>query len=150
MPRKPIDFSKALIYDIEKEGVIYYVGSTTNFLNRKNQHKTACNNEKNKEYHHKIYQLICDNGGWDSFQMVLIEYFKCNDANERRAREQHLINEFKTHLMNIIHASRTKKQYRIDNKTELAIKSNKYHENNKAEKTIKSSKYNNENIIKIR
>ena len=125
MPRKPINYDKACIYKLEKEGIVYYVGSTTNFANRKNGHKKACNNENNKEHHHKIYEYIRNNGGWESFQMILIENFKCNDSNELRAREQHFINEFKTHIMNIYHASRTQKQYQIDNKTEIAIQKKK-------------------------
>jgi len=149
MPRKAINYDKACIYDIEKDGVVYYVGSTTNFTKRKNGHKTACNNEKNKEYHHKIYQYIRDNGGFDSFQMVLIEYFKCNDANELRAREQHFINEFKTHLMNIIHASRSKKQYQIDKKVDIAITKSKHYDNNKVKIAIRDAKYYENSKVKI-
>ena len=146
MPRKPIDYSKGLIYQIEKDGIVYYVGSSTNFTNRKSTHKTSCNNENDTAYNYPIYTFIRNNGGWDEFKMVLIEYYKCNDANELTAREQHFINEFKTHLLNQKYASRTMKQYRIDNKIEIA----KYREDNKVAITIKSAKYREDNNAEIK
>ena len=52
MPRTPTDYSKSVIYKIEHidKPELLYVGSTTNFTNRKSEHKTACNNEKNEQY----------------------------------------------------------------------------------------------------
>lgn len=146
MPRKAIDYSKGLIYQIEKDGIIYYVGSTTSFIKRKSQHKTVCNNVNSKDHNFPIYKFIRDNGGWDEFKMVLIEYYKCNDSNELEAREQHWINEFKTYLLlNSNYASRTNKQYYIDNKKEIAIKALKYNRDNKEAIAIKSLKYRQDN-----
>ena len=48
MPRKEINYSKTIIYKIrcEDENITdIYVGSTTNFIKRKNIHKSVCNNE---------------------------------------------------------------------------------------------------------
>lgn len=149
MPRKPIDYSKGLIYQIEKDGIVYHVGSSTNFTNRKSRHKTSCNNENDKAYNYPIYTFIRNNGGWDSFKMVLIEYYKCNDANELTAREQHFINEFKTHLLNQKYASRTSKQWRIDNKTEISIKGAKYLQDNRAEINIRRAKFRQDNKVAI-
>ena len=149
MPRKPIDFSRGLIYQIEKEGIVYYVGSTTNFTKRKSGHKTACNNENDKSYHYPIYTFMRDNGGWDAFIMILIEYYKCNDKNELEAREQHFINEFKTHLLNSKYASRTREQYRIDNKTEISIRGANYLRNNREEINIRRAKFRRDNKDKI-
>ena len=56
MPRLPIDYSKAFIYKIcckDKNIEECYIGSSTNFVNRKNQHKNSCNNINNKEYNQK-------------------------------------------------------------------------------------------------
>ena len=149
MPRKPIDYSKGLIYQIEKDGIVYYVGSSTNFTNRKSRHKTACNNENNKDHHLKIYEFIRNNGGWDNFQMVLIENYKCNDANELTAREQHFINEFKTHLLNQKYASRTLEQYKLDNKVEIATQRAKFRQDNKAKISIIGAKYYQDNRAEI-
>ena len=51
MPRLPIDYSNAVIYKLsckDKSITEIYIGSTTHFTNRKNQHKTSCNNSNNK------------------------------------------------------------------------------------------------------
>ncbi len=149
MPRKPIDFSKGLIYQIEKEGIVYYVGSTTNFTKRKSGHKTACNNENDNAYHYPIYEFIRNNGGWDEFNMILIEYYKCNNKNELEAREQHFINEFNTHLLNKRYASRTKKQYNQDNKIEIATKKIKYRQDNKEKIAIRDEIYRRDNKVEL-
>ena len=47
MPRTPIDYSKSVIYKIQhlEKDELVYVGSTTNFVKRKNKHKSCCKNE---------------------------------------------------------------------------------------------------------
>ena len=61
MPKTPIDYSKTIIYKLvhkeDYDNVNVYVGSTTDFVKRKNQHKKSCNNEKDKGYNAKKYQL---------------------------------------------------------------------------------------------
>ena len=61
MPRLPIDYSKAFIYKIcckDKNIEECYIGSSTNFVKRKNSHKTICNNINSKEYNQKKYIFI--------------------------------------------------------------------------------------------
>ena len=131
MPRKPIDYNKGLIYKFEKDGIVYYVGSTTNFTKRKGQHKNRCCNPNDLKTHYPIYNFIRNNGGWDEFKMLLIENYKCNDANELRAREQYWFNEFKPTLLNGHYPSRTQEQYVIDNKEAIAKQKLQYRINNK-------------------
>ena len=53
MPRKPIDYSNTIIYKLvccDLNVVDVYVGHSTNFRKRKNEHKSNCNNEKSKSY----------------------------------------------------------------------------------------------------
>jgi len=60
-----------------------YVGSTTNFINRKCNHKYACKSEKNK--HLKVYKTINEHGGFDNWSMIKIEsnFFETKlDANK--------------------------------------------------------------------
>ena len=149
MPRKPINYDNACIYQFEKEGVVYYVGSTTNFTHRKAEHKSSCNNERSEKYLYPIYIFIRDNGGWNSFKMILIENFKCSDSNELRAREQHWINEFKPTLMNQVFASRTNKQWQIDNKEDIAIKKAKYQQENREGLQKYKKQYHIENRDKV-
>ena len=149
MPRKPINCDNACIYQFEKDGIVYYVGSTTNFTHRKSTHKTTCNNPKDKNHNIKIYKFIRDNGGWDEFNMILIENFKCSDANELRAREQHWFNEFKPNLLNVQCPTRTLVQYKLDNKVEIATQRAKYSQDNKAKISIKGAKYYQDNRAEI-
>jgi len=96
MPRRNIDYSKTIIYKIvckNLEVTDLYVGSTSNFIKRKNAHKTCCNNEKGKAYNLKVYKMIRENCGWDNWDMIEIEKFECADGNEARARERHWYEE---------------------------------------------------------
>ena len=55
MPKIPIDYSKTIIYKIicNDDPNFLYVGSTTNYVKRKQQHKSTCSNEKDKNYNLK-------------------------------------------------------------------------------------------------
>jgi hypothetical protein len=65
MPRTPIDHSKTVIYKIQhlENENLGYVGDTTDFIKRKNEHKGANSNEKQPAYNIKLYQMIRENGG---------------------------------------------------------------------------------------
>jgi len=114
--------------DLENENI--YVGSTTNFRGRKNEHKRNCNNEKGKNYNLSVYQFIRNNGGWDEWQMIPIEVFPCNDKKELEVKERYHIELLKSKLNKNI-PSRTKKEYYKNNKDKIAEKDKKYYENNK-------------------
>ena len=106
MPKTPVDYSKTIIYKLVKnddyDNKNIYIGSTTNFVKRKNQHKNGCNNEKNVAYNHKKYQYIRDNGGWEVWNMVEVEkHNNCNDGNEARAREEYWRSYFNSQLNSI-------------------------------------------------
>jgi len=88
MPRKPIEWSKCIIYKIWKDDK-FYIGSTTHFTKRKLNHKYNCNNEKCKEYNFKLYQMIRENGGWNTWQITqLEEYTECQSQIQARIREE--------------------------------------------------------------
>ena len=94
MPKKPLDYSKTIIYKIVCNDLTIkdsYVGHTTNFIKRRQNHKSQCNNESNKSYNYKIYQIIKLNGGWLNFSMIEIEKYPCLDINEACARERYWI-----------------------------------------------------------
>ena len=96
MPRQAIDYSKTVIYKIVCRDLTIedcYVGSTTDFRNRNNTHKTSC--KKNTQ---KLYVFINSNGGWDNWDMIEIEKYECNDSNEKRSRERYWIEELKAKL----------------------------------------------------
>ncbi len=121
MPKNIIDYSNTIIYKIccnDETVKDVYVGHTTNFIKRKNCHKTACYNLKNNI---KIYNVIRENGGWDNWSMIEIARYYCKDATEAKIKEQeHNISlnstlnnfcDFKNNLPNQIDVC----NYNIDN-----------------------------------
>ena len=117
MPRIPIDFSKAVIYKIEHidRPDLIYVGSTTDFTKRKYKHKNNCKNENSKEYNHNLYQMIRNNGSWESFKIMIIKEFPCNSKTELLIQEEKFRKELQANLNN-------RKAYISDNeKKEIKI-----------------------------
>lgn len=146
-----------------------YVGQTTDFKTRKNQHKNH-----SIFHHYKIYQFIRDNGGWDNFDMIEIEKFPCKDGNEAKARERYWYEELNSSLNTIkplitedkieykIQQDKTyrqlnkekikvqRKEYREANKVSIAAHKKKYYEDNKIMFAEKSKLYYEKNIDKIK
>ena len=56
------------IYDKNNEEQ-FYIGSTNDFNNRKKGHKVDY-----KRSNHKLYNYIRNNGGWDCFNIVVLEH----------------------------------------------------------------------------
>jgi hypothetical protein len=137
MPRTKTNYSNTVIYRIFcKDDTIIedYIGSTTNFIERKTQHKSVCHNENDTRYYLKIYQNIRANGGWENWTMLEIEKFPCQDKNEARTREQYWIDFYKTKL-NGVRAFRTQEQ-----KKEQENKEKKRYAENNREKVLESHK----------
>jgi hypothetical protein len=91
MPKTEIDYSNTIIYKITcKDSNVndLYVGHTTNFVQRKHAHKQSCINNKSNNYKCKLYETIRNNGGWDNWNMEIINFFNCNDHYEARKKEQ--------------------------------------------------------------
>ena len=133
MPKKAIDYSKTIIYKIVCNDLNItecYVGHTTNFINRKNLHKSDCTNNNSKCYNYKIYQFIRANSGWDNFSMIKIEKYPCNDFNEATARERHWYEQLNSKL-NTVCPIRTKKEYYKINNEHIKEQHKKYYETNK-------------------
>ena len=91
MPKVAIDYANTIIYKIVCNDLTItdcYVGHTTNFVQRRREHKSSCMNEKGRQYNWKLYIAIRANGGWLNYSMVEIEKFKCADVNEACAKER--------------------------------------------------------------
>ena len=152
MPRLPIDYSKTIIYKIVCNDLNIcdvYVGSTTDFIRRKRQHKTICNNEKDKSHNLKVYQTIRQNGGWCNFSMVEIEKYNCNDSNEARARERYHYELLNTSL-NTIYPKRSMKEYYETKKEQIKEYQKHYNEANKEKITEYKKQYVETNKEKIK
>jgi hypothetical protein len=88
MPKLDIDYSNTIIYKIvcKDESIKeLYVGHTTNFVQRKSQHKQASNDIHNNC---KLYQTIRTNGGWDNWSMDIVNFFNCENSYQARKKEQ--------------------------------------------------------------
>lgn len=161
MPKTPTDYSKAIIYKIEhiNNPELLYVGSTTHFINRKSEHKTACNNEKNKHYTQKIYQMIRDNGNWESFKIMIIKEFPCNSKTELLIEEEkhrkelqatlNSIRAYRTNEEAIIYNQEYYKEYNKNNQEYYKEYNIEYYDNNKEiiKKQTKQYYNNNKEII---
>jgi hypothetical protein len=152
MPKMAMDYSKTIMYKLCCNDITItdiYIGHTTNFIKRKNQHKTKCNNEKDKKYNLNVYQFIRNNGGWDNWSMVMIEEYNCNSKLEAEKRERELYEEYKATLNSQV-PSRTNKEYYEDNKDKIKDKIKEYRKNNqdKIKEYKKEYRKNNQDKIK--
>jgi len=133
------DYSKVVIYVIkclDEKITEEYIGSTTDFIKRKYQHKSNCNNEKSKEYNQLKYKIIRENGGYDNWTMIELEKYPCNDKREAEKKEEDIRVERNASL-NMIKAfgGETKeeylKKYREQNKDKMKEYYKEYREVNK-------------------
>ena len=114
--------------DAEHENI--YIGSTTNFRGRKCQHKLCCNNINDKYYNQSIYQYIRDNGSWDEWRMIWLEDYPCKSKRELLLREDEVMLQYQNKL-NQKRASRTKKEYRQDNRDKILEQHKDYYQANR-------------------
>lgn len=168
MPLTPTNYLNSVIYKIEHENKpeLLYIGSTTNFIKRKYNHKLNCNDEKKKEYNFKLYQMIRDNGNWEAFKIMVIKNYPCNNKIELIIEEERHRKEFQATL-NSCKAYRTKeeekeyfkeynkeyyeatkeerkeykKEYYEENKDKLKEQMKEYRENNKEQKKEYDKEY---------
>jgi predicted GIY-YIG superfamily endonuclease len=70
-----------------------YIGHTTSFSKRKNQHKTL-----SKTSDLLLYDTIRKNGNWENWDMIEIEKYPCQDKNEACARERYFVELYQSNL----------------------------------------------------
>jgi hypothetical protein len=101
MPKKPVDYSQTFAYMLCcKDPTItdVYVGHTTNLTKRKSGHKNKCNNPTDKSYNVYVYQFIRENGGWNNWEMIVLETKSCIDGDDARRLERKWFEEKKASL----------------------------------------------------
>tara|TARA_R110002153_G_scaffold107484_2_gene247582 strand:+ start:1488 stop:2063 length:576 start_codon:yes stop_codon:yes gene_type:complete len=162
-----VNYNNALIYKLcckNTEIKDIYIGSTTNFTRRKHNHKSSCNNINSKSHTQYKYQFIRDNGGWDNWDMILIEKVNGNDKLELRKKEREYIEKFNSSLNSLISYRNIKEKkqmnkeylqnYRTEHKEELKDKYNysekrKIHYQKNKERIINKTKEYYENNKEI-
>ena len=108
-----------------KDADEFYVGSSTEFHQRKIKHKSCCNNVNRKNYNYPVYKYIRNNGGYDKFDYEILELGEYEDKNCMKNRERYFIETLKPSLNSYI-PNRTKKEYCDDNKDIIK----QYYQNN--------------------
>lgn len=142
MPKKEInDYVFYKIICISDDINLCYVGSTANFIKRRNTHKSNCYNENSKHYNSKIFKTIRANGGWDNFKMIQIGTREQLTKREAEAIEEDYRQELRAN-MNAQRCFRTEEQRQEYHRD----KANEYYENNKDKAKI----YRENNIDKIK
>ena len=147
-----VNYQNSIIYKICCKDVNIkeiYVGSTANQLRiRKSKHKYCCNNENDNNYNLYVYQFIRQNGGFDNWDVVIVENVKCENKQELHKKERFYIEELGAELNKQV-PSRSLKEWYKDNKETILEKKNqkfncdcggKYTYINKA-KHLKSKKH---------
>ena len=138
MPKNIVDYSKTKFYKLVCKDIHItkiYVGHTINWIQRKYNHKSNCNNSNSKMYDYFVYQFIRENGGWDNWDMVLIEEYECETKLQAEQRERYWIENLKAEINRVI-PSRTKREYYETNKEQRKEYQKEYRETNK-EKILK-------------
>jgi len=158
MPKVEIDYTQTTIYKIccnDTSITDIYVGSTTNFANRKYGHKTSCNTSTTPNHNLNVYKFIRTNGGWNNWSMLQIENIKCKDKREALIREKYWIEILKPKLnINNPYTSVEEKvvqknDWYEDNKDYILEKAKNNYEENKEQKIKYQTQYAEENKEKI-
>ena len=130
MPKQP-KYSESSIYKLCcKDPTIkdIYVGSTTNFRQRKGQHKHSCTIQSNRSHNCRVYKFIRENGGWGNWDMIEIEKYNATDKRDLEQREREHIENLGATL-NLFIPTRTDREYYDVNKEHIIEKSRKYSAN---------------------
>jgi len=146
-----VNYSQSIIYKIccrNPDIKEIYIGSTTNFYRRKQQHKNRCNNSNDKSYNLNVYKFIRANGNWDNWDMIIIEKFECNDKLELHKQERYILEQLGASLNSNI-PNRSSKEYREKNKEKKKEYLKEYYENNKEKNKQKNKEYYEKNKEEI-
>jgi len=151
MPKNQTDYSKTIIYKLCcKDTTILdiYIGHTTNFTQRKNQHKTSCCNENDKKYNQYVYQFIRDNGDWNNWSMIQIQEHNLKNKREAESTEHYWIEQFGSKLNTNKPYAKCKEEPKIykenwyeEKKDYILEKSKQNYEENKEQKLEYQKQY---------
>lgn len=142
-----MDYSKAVVYKICSKDLSVtecYVGSTTCLRNRRRQHKHSCCNERAKHHNLSVYQFIRANGGWDNWDVILLQEYPDCKSREQLLKYEREHFEKQGATLNQLVPSRKRR-----NKDEIKAYNRAYHEKHKDELNAKSRAWSEKNRDKI-
>ena len=159
MPRQPINYDNTCFYKIVCKNLDIhdmYVGHTTDFTSRKTQHKNTCKNLNDKSYNRYVYRFIRDNGGWDNFDMILIERTKCEDKLDAEKKERKYIEDLHATLNSCLpyrapeEVVEYKHNWHVENKERLSLNKKETYINQREVILEKAKNYYKENTDKCK
>ena len=160
MPKTQTDYSNTIIYKLcckDTSILDIYVGHTTNFTKRKNQHKTSCCNDNDKKYNQYVYQFIRNNGGWENWSMIQIQEHNLKNKREAESTEHFWIEQLGAKLNTNNPYAKCKEEPQIykenwyeEKKDYILEKAKQNYEENKEQKIEYQKQYAEENKDKIK
>ena len=131
MPKNP-NYQNAIIYKIVCNDYTItntYVGSTSDLIKRRCQHKSKCNNENDIAYNKYAYQFIRNNGGWDNWTVMKVVDFPCNSRHELETEERRQMTLLHADLNKYV-PTQTYKEWTELNSEKLKEQKKQYRETN--------------------
>lgn len=132
------DYSKTIVYMIKHKNDIdnteVYIGHTTCFDKRRQQHKQGCISETNHHYKQLSYVWMREKG-WENLQMIEVEKYPCNNLTEATNRERFWVQYY--NAINERMPGRNQSMYRYEFKDYLNKKKKEYYNSNKSRMLIK-------------
>jgi hypothetical protein len=113
------------IFCLDKNINDFYIGSTSNINRRKREHKCRSFYKNSR-----LYRTIRNNGGWENWNVEILESLICNNKIEKLRKEKEYIKNLKPSL-NIVIPLRTKQEYYNDNRTNIIDTQKNYYNNNR-------------------
>ena len=154
MPKKDTNYNQTHFYKIVCKDLNVkecYVGHTTNFKNRKSEHKRRCETANARGHNLYVYCFIRANGGWKNWDMILLQTVSCKDGLHARQQEREFI-EREYSMLNqdrpyITETERkeTKRQWMLDNTDSVKASQARYYEENKELVKARAKKHYEEN-----
>ena len=136
-------FYKIVCKDLDIKDM--YIGHTTDFASRKSKHKQSCLNDNNKVKHnYLVYRFIRENGGWDNWDMILIETRRCENELDALRTERDFIERLGSTLNRSIPtrpAQERNKAYYEQNRNKILDYCKTYREEHKDKKNEYNRKY---------
>ena len=154
-----MDYSNTIIYKICCKDISIndiYIGHTTNFIQRKQSHKTNCCNKNSNNYNLYVYKFIRENGGWNNWSMIQLENYNCNNRRESEMRERYWIETLKSMLncnnpfITKEEKEKQKQDWYEEKKDYILQKAKEHYEENKEQKIEYQKQYAKENIGNIK
>ena len=122
-----------------------YIGSTCNKYKRKQGHKRDCNNKNRKGYDSPVYQFIRANGGFENWDLIVLEEYSCESKVQLEMKEREWI-ELRKPTLNRNVPTRTSKEYNDTYKEEHR----QYYQEHREERLQYLKQYQEEHIEEIK